>query len=262
MNLTASETYFIEPNWPSIPGIHAAFSLRASGDLRQEANRASFANRLGEKAPRAPKLCFLNQVHSNEVVRLLDEGGESLPSADASITSASGVACTVMVADCLPVLFAHAPSGVVGAAHAGWRGLAAGVLENCWRRLCEESGESPDKVAAQTQVWLGACIGVDAFEVGAEVREAFADTPNFREFFKPSVAVDGVEKWRANLAGLARQRLLQLGLKPNQIYGNDGIDKSWCTFSNEDRFFSYRRQDGDDGRMAAVIWRSEPPPKY
>jgi YfiH family protein len=145
----------------------------------------------------------------------------------------------VQVADCLPVLFA-AP-GAVGAAHAGWRGLAGGVLEATLARMCESAGCKPDEI----QCWLGACIGPQAFEVGADVLEGFGVQPAAADplRFKPLPA----GKWLANLPLLARDRLAAAGVA--QVSGG-----TWCTVQERSRFFSYRR-DGVTGRMAAAVWR-------
>jgi YfiH family protein len=144
------------------------------------------------------------------------------------------------VADCLPVLFAAPGARGVAAAHAGWRGLAAGVLEGTLAALCEATGSAPQDV----QVWLGACIGPRQFEVGADVLQAFdvdparADSPRFTPY-RPG-------KWLADLPGLARDRLQAAGAR--RISGG-----RWCTVEDRSRFFSFRR-DGRTGRMAAAVW--------
>ncbi|UXH77257.1 peptidoglycan editing factor PgeF [Roseateles amylovorans] len=193
---------------------------------------------------------FLKQVHGSTVLRLEPThvaADADPPPADASISTDPSIACAVMVADCLPVLFA-AP-GAVGAAHAGWRGLAGGVLDHTVAALCEAAGTDPRSIHA----WMGACIGPEAFEVGADVLQAFEvdavhrDQPLFR--FQPNEA--GEPRWRADLAGLARRRLQRLGLVPAAITGG-----GWCTFSQPSRFFSFRHERVDgrrSGRMAAVI---------
>jgi YfiH family protein len=155
------------------------------------------------------------------------------------------LACTVMVADCLPVLFCDAQGRQVAAAHAGWRGLLGiqgkGILEQAIATFGTQGAEG-------LLAWLGPCIGPQAFEVGDEVRAAFvAATPGAAACFKPLSA----GKWLADLPGLARQRLSALGIA--RTYGNDG-GQDWCTVSNPSRFFSHRR-DGVSGRMAASIWR-------
>jgi YfiH family protein len=127
----------------------------------------------------------------------------------------------------------------VAAAHAGWRGLAGGVLDAAVRALCDGTGAGPDDLRA----WLGPCIGPAAFEVGADVREAFASDAHLLRF---SPRPDGDPRWRADLAGLARARLQRLGLA--QVAGG-----TWCTVSDASRFFSYRR-DGVCGRFAAAVW--------
>jgi polyphenol oxidase len=187
---------------------------------------------------------FVWQVHGAEVLRLRPEHvrpGIEAPQADAAISTTPGLGLAIQAADCLPVLFA-APGGV-GGAHAGWRGLAAGVLENTVAALSEAAGCAPQDIHA----WMGACIGPEAFEVGEEVLRAFdatssaADPALFR--FQPNSR--GEPRWRANLVTLARQRLLAAGL--TQISGGH-----WCTYSENSRFFSFRRERLS-GRMAAVI---------
>lgn len=183
---------------------------------------------------------YLDQVHGVKVLTLEAAGLDisALPQADASVTFERGLACTVLTADCLPVLFATDDGQAVGAAHAGWRGLAAGVLEATVEALQRGSGLPPERIHA----WLGACIGPTAFEVGADVVAAFGSAP-------PSLFVPTGQpgKWWANLPGLARWRLAQRGLRT--ISG--GL---WCTHQDAQRFFSFRR-DRVTGRLAASIWR-------
>ena len=186
---------------------------------------------------------YLNQVHGRQVVQLA--GGPAAVAdlrqdADASVTSEPGLACTVLVADCLPVLFA-APQGLaVGAAHAGWRGLAAGVLEATLERVCALA----DCDSSQVQCWLGPCIGPDHFEVGPDVPAAFGVDPTLRAAtaFRPK----GAGKWLADLPALARRRLHSAGV--TAVHGG-----TWCTFAQPQRFFSFRR-DRQTGRMAAAVW--------
>ena len=206
------------------------------------ANRQHFAQAL-----EGAHAVYLHQVHGTEVVRLGPQhraasasAVQTLPVADASITTEQGVACTVLVADCLPVLFAVADGSGVGAAHAGWRGLAAGVLEATLAALYEARQAAP----AQVHAWLGACIGPQRFEVGEEVRQAFLQAGGPGTCFVPT-GVPG--KWWANLPGLAHHRLRQAGVQ--HISG--GL---WCTASEPSRFFSFRR-DRITGRHAAAIWR-------
>jgi polyphenol oxidase len=185
------------------------------------------------------KPVFLTQVHGAQVVCLTDQTTDGTV-ADACITDQRGVACTIMVADCLPILLTNEQGSRVAAVHAGWRGLAGcdgdGVLESAVRCF-----------GTQVMAWLGPCIGPQAFEVGADVRDAFvANDPAAKAFFIPHAS----GKWMADLQGLARQRLAGLGVK--EIFGNDG-SQDWCTFSQLSRFFSHRR-DGVSGRMAACIW--------
>ena len=187
---------------------------------------------------------YLNQVHGAAVVRLdrCDAvAGAPIHTADASISTEPGIACTAQVADCLPVLFAAPAGRAVGAAHAGWRGLALGVLEATMRQLCEAARCEP----AELQAWLGACIGPTRFEVGADVLQAFGADPqaNDRRLFVPYKP----GRWLANLPQLARDRLNAAGVR--QISGGE-----WCTVDNASRFYSFRR-DGITGRMVAAVWR-------
>jgi YfiH family protein len=182
---------------------------------------------------------YLSQVHGREVVHLAP-GYAGEDRADAAIATEPAIACTVMVADCLPVLFAAPAGRGVGAAHAGWRGLAAGVLEAAVRALCEAASCEAGELTA----WLGPCIGARRFEVGADVLKAFG--PGAAARFAPRPRPDGDMRWLADLPGLARDRLHAAGVR--RVGG--GI---WCTVEDASRFFSYRR-DGVTGRMAAAVW--------
>ena len=154
-----------------------------------------------------------------------------------------------MGAGCLPLLLTDETGQVVAAAHAGWRGLAAGVIERTVHVICQQAGVNP----AQVSVWLGPCIGPDAFEVGDHVRVAFAaqiTAAEVERYFKPHPA--HVHKWLADLAGLARSRLRSIGV--TSVTGNDSTPE-WCTVAQRSRFFSFRR-DGTTGRFAVCIWRN------
>lgn len=190
------------------------------------ANRA----RLRRQLPAEPG--WLTQVHSARVVEV---GRDAAPEADAAFTRQAGVVCAVLTADCLPVLFCDRAGSVVAAAHAGWRGLAGGVLE----ATVDAMQVPPDEVLA----WLGAAIGPQAFEVGDEVRQAFvAQHAEAAAAFAPHAP----GKWLADIYRLARIRLAQAGVQA--VHGG-----ARCTFTDADRFFSYRR-DGVTGRMASLIW--------
>ncbi|WP_310742423.1 peptidoglycan editing factor PgeF [Ideonella azotifigens] len=210
-------------------------------------NQQRFAAALGGAKP-----VYLDQVHGTRVVHLragetpVDAQGRSTEfwQADASITTERGLACTVLVADCLPVLFSAPQGRAVGAAHAGWRGLAGGVLQATLAALCEAAGCKPSEVTT----WLGACIGPQRFEVGDEVRIAFGAEPG-DPCFRSVATPEGLPpKWWADLPGLARRRLRAAGVQ--QIGGGQ-----WCTASDAVRFYSYRRDTGVTGRHAAAIWR-------
>lgn len=204
-------------------------------------NRARFT----EACAAAP--VFLRQVHGTRVVQVgVDDAdsGATAHEADASFTTEPGVACTVQVADCLPVLFSAPQGRAVAAAHAGWRGLSAGVLEATVAALCEAARCRP----AELEAWLGACIGRRAFEVGADVLEAFDVDPLHAGSHRFSPMRPG--KWLADLAGLARDRLAATGVERVSGCG-------WCVVEEASRFFSFRR-DGVTGRMAAAVWIDHP----
>lgn len=217
-----------------------SFNLRAAvGDDPQAV--AQNQRRLADAIGATP--VWLNQVHGANVVRLTAadlQPGAPMHDADGSVATEPGIACAVQVADCLPVLFATLRGRAVGAAHAGWRGLAAGVLEATLAKVCEAAGCGPGEV----QVWLGACIGPRQFEVGPDVLEAFGASPLANE--SPSFVGKGPGKWYADLPALARDRLRAAGVRA--IGGG-----RWCTVSEPSRFFSFRR-DRVTGRLAAVIW--------
>lgn len=241
---------FIEPQWPAPARVKALATTRQGGASASpwdsfnlgyhvgdspravDANRAVLAEALGP----ATRIQWLEQVHGTEVV----EAGQGFtPVADACWTRTPGIACAVMTADCLPVLFASADGSVVAAAHAGWRGLQAGVLEATVRAM----GGQASGICA----WLGPAIGPEAFEVGPEVREAFAArAAEASACFTPSTNRAG--HFLADIYQLARQRLAGAGV--TRVYGG-----GFCTFADQERFFSYRR-DGQTGRMASLIWIS------
>ena len=193
-------------------------------------------------APARP--VFLQQVHGTQIVRLAP-GMPDGAVADACLVQGPGVAATIMVADCLPVLFAHASGTAVAAAHAGWRGLADGVIEVTARALRDAAGKGG------IVAWLGPCIGPKAFEVGAEVCEAFVAVDHAAAaHFWPL----GEGKFLADLQALARLRLQAAGI--TDVHGNDG-SPPWCTVTQRSRFFSHRRDAvilGSTGRMAACVW--------
>lgn len=257
-------------DWPAPARVRACMTLRSGGssappfdslnlglhvgdDPRQvQANRDRLCRQLGVQT------VFMTQVHGVGVVDLaqvLDVQADDVSrrdvQADACLSARAGLACTVMVADCLPVLMADRQARWVAAAHAGWRGLAGtaghGVLEAVVQALGQRGVPPQDLMA-----WLGPCIGPQQFEVGEEVRQALcqgrpAAAQHFRAAARPGY-------WLADLPALARQQLLGQGL--GAVYGNDG-SLPWCTVSQASRFFSHRRDSrllGSTGRMAALVW--------
>lgn len=250
-------------SWPGNPRVRAVFTTCAGGVSRgayacsgpagQDGlnlgshvgdrpddvaeNRRRLRQALGGAQPR-----YLQQVHGVEVADLdRCPPDDAEPVADAACCTRPGLAATVLVADCLPVLFAAPGGRAVAAAHAGWRGLAGGVLEASLHAVCQRAGCAP----AQVQAMLGPAIGPRAFEVGDEVRAAFVgQNAALACAFVP--ARHG--KWLADIWSLARLRLQHAGLQPQRIGGG-----GWCTVSNPGRFFSYRRQTVT-GRQAGCVW--------
>jgi YfiH family protein len=251
MDFATPSEMLLNPQWDAPPNVHSAFTLRGGGvsgapfdslnlgahvgdDPSSVAeNRRRVAARLALPAPPL----WLNQVHGVDV-RDADAGTAVPRSADAVITRRRGVVCAIMVADCIPVLLAARDGSVIGAAHAGWRGLAAGVIDNTVRAM--------GVPAAQLVAWLGPSIGPAAFEVGEEVRATFLATDSSAAAFRANER----GRWLCDLPALARGRLQALGV--SAIAGG-----SWCTLSDSSRFFSHRR-DGRSGRMAALLWLAAP----
>ena len=253
---------WIVPDWPAPARVRAVFTTRAGGVSAAPYDALNLGDHVGDaladvQANRArladaiaAQPVFLQQVHGRSVAHVTGPTQEPVV-ADASFTTQTGLACTAMVADCLPVLFTDTRGTVVAAAHAGWRGLLGadgqGVLESVYKEITSLAHINPALAATEIIAWLGPCIGPAAFEVGPEVPAAFiAQQPAAATLF----VRNGPEKWLANRPGLARLRLQALGLQG--IYGNDG-SLDWCTVGNPSRFFSYRRS-GVCGRMAACIW--------
>jgi polyphenol oxidase len=250
-----SEWATLEPRWGALARVRAAFTLRGGGvsgapyeslnlgvhvgDALEAVreNRRLVREQLG--LPEEP--VWLQQVHGVGVLEVgaLDAGaarGDLVqPEADAAVTRTPGRVCAIQVADCMPVLFAARDGSAVGAAHAGWRGLAGGVLEQTIAKL--------GVPAAQLLAWLGPTISQVNFEVGEDVRTAFTqgDAGAASAFEANSRG-----RWQCDLYALARRRLAALGV-------SDVSGGGWCTYADASRFFSFRR-DGQCGRMAALIW--------
>lgn len=237
---------WIVPHWPAPAHVRAVITSRNGGVSRGPYASFNLGLRTGDDPeavsenrarlmrllPQSPR--WLEQQHGTEVVEA--DGMEAPLPADASVARQAGTVCAIMVADCVPVLFTDRAGTVVAAAHAGWRGLAGGVIENTVRRMRVEPG--------QLLAFLGPGIGATAFEVGGEVRDAFVTRDAFTaEAFS---ALPG-GKWLADLYRLARRALARAGVVA--VYGG-GL----CTVSDRARFYSYRR-DRLTGRMAALIWR-------
>jgi hypothetical protein len=235
----------IRPAWPASLGVRALATKRAGGVSRAPWHSFNLGDHVGDdplavaanrallrrELPAEP--LWLAQVHGTRCV----DAALAAPGtvADASFTRQRGVVCAVLTADCLPVLLCDERGGVVAVAHAGWRGLAAGVIEATVAAMGE--------AGARLLAWLGPAIGPRAFEVGGEVRDIFI---GHDARASAAFVAAGNDKWRCDIALLARQRLAALDIR--RVASAD-----FCTVSDADRFFSYRR-DGVTGRMASLIW--------
>ena len=244
---SVSSVSWLVPDWPLPPGVRCLITTRHGGASAAPYDSFNLATHVGDAAsavaanrarlahqlPGEP--VWLEQVHGVQVVDAAATHG--VPDADASFSRQPGVVCAVMTADCLPMLFTNRAGSVVAAAHAGWRGLLAGVLEATLDAMACPPGD--------VLAWLGPAISCDAFEVGAEVREAFVrQHASAASAFSP--LPDG--KFLADLPQLARQRLGRAGVLMANCFGGDA-----CTVIERELFFSYRR-DGVTGRMASAIW--------
>jgi polyphenol oxidase len=241
-------TNWITPDWPAPANVRAAATLRTGGVSVEAFSSLNLGAHVGDDAaavaenrrrvrvalglPDEP--LWLNQVHGVNV-HVHDSQTTAPPEADASVALIPGRVCAVLTADCLPVLFTDRAGTRVAAAHAGWRGLAGGVLERTIAAIATEP--------AGLLAWLGPAIEQEAFEVGAEVREQFLsrDPANESAFVR-----NARDRWQADLYALARSALSRLGV--NEVYGG-----GYACYADRERFFSYRR-DGQTGRMATLIW--------
>ncbi|SCZ50306.1 peptidoglycan editing factor PgeF [Thiohalomonas denitrificans] len=243
---STGELTVLRPGWPAPSSVKAAVSTRIGGVSAPPYDSLNLGDHVGDD-PRAVaenrrrlgrvlhlpgEPIWLRQVHGTRVVSAR-EGVDR--EADAIYADTAESVCAVLTADCLPVLFCDGAGTRIAAAHAGWRGLQAGILESTL--------DTFDTPFEEILVWLGPAIGPDAFEVGPEVREAFlVSDPGAGEAFRPSPS----GRWWADLYGLARRRLRRAGV--GGIYGG-----GYCTYTDTERFYSYRR-DGVTGRMATLIW--------
>lgn len=268
--MTAAD--FLYPSWRVSPRVRALMTTRAGGvslppygkwiDGREAAGGLNLGLHTGDDpadvtenrrrllAFAGARAAWLEQIHGDTIVRAEQALAEPAPvRADASVTDEPGVACVVMVADCLPVLLCDEEGRAVGAAHAGWRGLAAGIVEKTARRVADLAGRDTSALHA----YLGPAIGPQAFEVGDEVREAFLAEAESAERDATANAfvahIDTPGKHWADLYALARLRLARWGV--TRVTGGD-----FCTVGDRDRFYSYRR-DRVTGRMAAMIWLAD-----
>ncbi|MGR9072985.1 MAG: peptidoglycan editing factor PgeF [Gammaproteobacteria bacterium] len=241
------KTCWIEAEWPLPPKVMAVTTLRCGGVSREAYASLNMAAHVGDdpacvsenrslvqkwlELPAEP--VWLNQVHGG---RIMDAAKPDTEGADGSYSREKGIVCAVMTADCLPVLLCGDGGECIAAVHGGWRGLLEGVIENAMAAMG----------GVQVTAWMGPAIGPKAFQVGDEVRESFLARSCE---FAPAFSAQGNGKWLADIYRAGRIILASLGVR--EIYGGH-----FCTFTEKDRFFSYRR-DGVTGRMASLIWREE-----
>lgn len=267
-HVETSRAELLIPEWPAPSQIGACFSTRDGGVSLPPWDSLNLGDHVGDDPervrenrrrleahlPTVPR--YLRQVHGIAVADL-DHCTSPIdtepPEADAALSAAAGTVCLIGVADCLPVLFTDRQGTAVAAAHAGWRGLSGGVLEATLSALCQRTSCTPQDVLA----WLGPCIGPDAFEVGPDVLAGFGRSGETALFCSNPPAADGSPRWLADLAALARLRLIDAGMNAVDLHGNDS-SPDWCTVTQSDRFFSHRRASHRGlpatGRMAAAIW--------
>ena len=248
--MTINPESIIIPDWPAPARVKALTTTRIGGQSQIPYDSLNLAQHVGDNssdvsanrehlkqlAGYSTEPAWLEQVHGKIVVNANNCG--SLIAADASFSTVKNKVCVVMTADCLPVLFCDKQGRAVAAAHAGWRGLAGGVLEATLKQLCDELDCQQDEILA----WLGPAIGPSAFEVGEEVRETFISQHDVASAF---VAM-GEGHWLMDIYAVARIRLNSAGI--TDISGG-----GYCTFNDSECFFSYRR-DETCGRMASLIW--------
>ena len=251
--IPSSKPLFI-PSWPAPKNIKAYSTLRYPGKSYEVYAGFNLARHVGDdknqvlanrrdlidyaNLPSIPK--WLNQTHGN--IALLAETilSEIAPNADASYTQKSDQVCVVMTADCLPILVTNKEGTEVAAIHAGWQGLAAGVIENTLSALTSE----PESLL----VWIGPSIHQPNYEVDEDFYARFSETHSQKELDAAFGLKNKQKKWLANVPLLATQRLIRCGVNSHDIYLSDQ-----CTYANPERYFSYRR-DGVTGRMASLIW--------
>lgn len=250
--MTGNQSYVI-PTWPAPKNIHAYTTTRQGGFSSQPFASFSFNFKDGDDPAAIRKNClklaeelqlptdpsWLKQLHTNIVVNANDSSLEIFPIADAIYSKSNNVVCAVRTADCLPILICDSDATVVAGIHAGWKGIAQGIIENTLNTI----NVDPKKIL----VWFGPAIGPNKFEVGEDVRGIFLKHDSAAQTaFLPGTSPN---KWLANIYSLAKLRFLAKGV--TAIYGGE-----YCTFTQKDLFFSYRRDNHVTGHMASLIWRS------
>lgn len=249
--------YWLKPEWPAPANVRAATTLRTGGHSQHSFASLNLAQHVGDDPRRVAENrqmikswlnlpndpFWLNQIHSSRVVQATVDN--LMSSADASFTSEAGIVCAVMTADCLPLLLCSKNGTQVAAIHAGWKGLAAGIISNTLNAMQTER-KSLQTAYPDFLAWMGPAIGPCCFQVGDDLRLTFLrKSSEYACAFRQQDA----QHWLADIYQLAKIELATLGI--DRIYGGD-----FCTMTDGQRFYSYRR-DGQTGRMATLIWRSE-----
>lgn len=258
-NPVAAQESLVYLDWPAPKTVKACYTLRSGGNSNDpygsfnlgdhvdddrasvSANRQALQHAIGQKS-----ICWLQQIHATRVVEASANNGAQ---ADGCYTQLANQVCSVMTADCLPVFFCNKQGSEVAVAHAGWRGLYAGILQQTLKQFqCYDTSESSK---GHIMAYLGPAISQAAFEVGDDVRDAFLSLPQEQlysasQYFILKQQSASGNKWMADLYGLAKNMLESMGVI--DIYGGD-----CCTYNQPEKFFSYRR-DGVTGRMANLIW--------
>jgi polyphenol oxidase len=248
--------HYIVPQWPLADSIKSLLTTRKNGFSQPPWDSFNLATHVNDKTQDVKKNreilkkvlpaepFWLDQVHSHRIVSADNHiTAGSIPKADGSYSLKANQVCAVLTADCLPLLFASTDASAVAAIHAGWRGLASGIIDNAVNLLCRKTKLSAD----QLLVWLGPAISKQYFEVGFEVKEQFiCINPQYAVAFTSSK--QNTNQYMADIYLLARINLQQLGV--TKIYGGD-----FCSYADKENFYSYRR-DGISGRMVSLIWKT------
>jgi len=258
MNVNKTALQIIRPNWTVPKNIQALSTTRQGGVSQAPWNSLNLATHVNDNLSNVKKNrellkqhyalpnepIWLEQVHSNTIVRLTAENQQQHFKADAAYTTEKNTVCCVMTADCLPILLCNKHATWVAAVHAGWKGIANGILKNTLSIYEKDLGGN----LKDLQVWIGPAISGKSYEVGEEVKTAFIQQdPILSKAFSPNET----SHYFLNITYAAQLQLIECGLESKQV-----ISPDFCTFKDERRFYSYRRDGVNTGRMASMLWLS------